>query len=334
MFVVNITRFKNAIEKMEQTSDMKMQVKQAFDICETYVHATVQSNCPKKINCSASSVRFILEHVKQEWTSNLTPVQAYASLKQTITLELATESFPRFTRSPTFYAFLQTKDGKYIHSISQMKAALHFSYKPSDFSAKSLVTMQDIKFIQSLVVDSYEWELQGYNKVKSSTISAYMSHKQFMPDIPWSCNGGMVVKYVATFPYSMEQCAKYRYSMKYILEEDPNFYKFEMLEYLKKDQLPVDSNSSDTMRAVFQFKLPFPLTTLRQLVYTCSYHYDATNRSILQVLKPVEHGVPKNCYDCKDFHAIYFKELDSGRTLFMEIQYVFQKSNPINSLVC
>ena len=124
-------------------------------------------------------------------------MEAFRKVKDAITMELQSESFPRFgelifliyfrfVRSKTFLKYLQSKDSKYISTVSTTKSAQKYVYTDNDF-IDHVVTDNDFDFAQRMIDDDFNWELQAFHKTKSSVVSGYWSYANYMPKVSWVC---------------------------------------------------------------------------------------------------------------------------------------------------
>lgn len=116
----------------------------------------------KQINISGLSLRNMkasFELVSIEERAKQVAAQ-FAILYDVIFLELCTENFPRFVRSKYFVQFLNGMSGKFVEQVGSLAISQNFPYTSADFE-RPVVTDKDFNFFDSLLQDSFDWELQG-----------------------------------------------------------------------------------------------------------------------------------------------------------------------------
>lgn len=159
------------LEKIPFPEQESAATKKALDICCTFLANLTDrgKGVPKEINVGADTLQSVIsaltaneQHkIATKWVSDVkTPSEIYRYVKNTILLELSTESFPRFIRSKTWLDFLRTKDAKFLNTCSTLKTAIKYNYTDHSFR-DHVVTEQDFRFMEQLAMDDFDWELQG-----------------------------------------------------------------------------------------------------------------------------------------------------------------------------
>lgn len=88
----------------------------------------------------------------------LTPNKVFSKVKDSIMLELNSDTFPRFVRSKLWISFLKSKDRDFVNSMGSLKAAMDYAYTDESFH-EHIVTDNDFKFLRRLSEDDYDWDL-------------------------------------------------------------------------------------------------------------------------------------------------------------------------------
>lgn len=191
--------------ELKHTKNESDAVAKAYEICATFIAKEQGHVVPKQINLSAKSVESIVTALQQNgdtkvWknTQHVKTVQElYDKLLDIVTLELASESFPRFVRSKLWLDYLKKNDVKLLQAMSVPRQASKVAYTDADF-VDMVVTDQDFAFMESAAKDSFDWEVQGVFKAKQSTITGYFSFLKYFPQCNWAKQGSLCVKYYLT----------------------------------------------------------------------------------------------------------------------------------------
>jgi hypothetical protein len=144
----------------------------------------VGENAPSEINLSSPAKQQLLQDFQ---SGNVLVVKVFEKAKDVITLELKTDSFPRFIRSSLWFNFLRKQDKNFITQLGVPKAATIYDYTDDDFGKNAIVTDYDFVFAEQMLQDNYGWELITHLKHKNSVCNAFFcAQKNFLPNVSWA----------------------------------------------------------------------------------------------------------------------------------------------------
>lgn len=233
----------------------------------------------------------------------------------------------RFLRSKLWSDYLKKQDKRFLSKFAVSKASLVYDYKNEDFGQEAIVTDADFQFAALLTQDDYDWELQQHTKWDHGHISAYFSHRNYMPKVDWAKNGS-VCKFVGTFPFPFEFVVNALCSMNSIASYENYVKSVQNVDFLsnvearKKYPLQVQQTHRAIGFSEVLIQFPFPCNQIRRSSQTVSALYDPTARRFTYIQKSrasKTEATSKSIIDMHIFTVFQFTELDKNRTMFHQV---------------
>ena len=227
--------------------------------------------------------------------------------------------FPRFIRSDLCLKVI--KEFQKDPNVVEHRQIIDFSYKDDDFKIP-IITDQDVKFMNRLMEDGYDWELVFTDK--KLQMNSFVLNRCYFPNVSFLKNSN-VYKFESIIPFDLEHCIDALCPISELKKYDSAVKKMDLISYLNaeesKKQFP-DEIASKRSNAVFEvlIKLPIPGLSHRKSEDIVSTYYDKDG-SWIRVIKM---GVPSFIKKESDWSKVHKKEIDGKNVSFYAIPGMMQ----------
>ena len=249
---------------------------QTFSIIETFIlpQSEMEVNIGRK---EKEVVMLKYKQLQSQWSESssaiLEPVKIWEIFEEArivIMTELKQDVFPRFIRSQRFISFIQTHDKEFLDKIGlnlgrrisdtvsvssdessgnsttqRKKVTVDYSVRPEfywkNYQADASIhniTQQDVKFVNSLTLDSNIWQLfKVGDKKKGEYFASFVSKQKlsvFKPDSTTErqVNPQKLYKFTGVINHSLEELLFTLTNPAYMMDYDNQLSVVEQLDYL------------------------------------------------------------------------------------------------------
>jgi hypothetical protein len=136
---------------------------------------------PQEINASGFIKKELIEIIDKQleldlWVFDKSPFETFHPIRKLLYCELAHDNFPRFIREKkTEEIYSKYKNDP---EIMVYRTSVQFPYQNKNFE-QSMITDSDFYFSETLLADSYDWDL--FLEIKEPNVKIYNANVDFLP---------------------------------------------------------------------------------------------------------------------------------------------------------
>eukprot|EP01080_Neovahlkampfia_damariscottae_P006404 gene6404-10411_t len=341
--------FMEEVKKLETIILAKEQIQKLSELYETFIKVgakkeiNIYDNVRKKFH---KKLKLQLSKENTEnWILQESPVNVLKPIINSVNHVLFYDVFPRFVRSDNCHKILKKfpKDNR----IWVSKKTLDFQFSNSDFYQQPFISQKDVKFLKSLMFDSFDWNLLNSSKKKDFEAILYSTDVNYLPNVdPFKVPS--TAKFEFVFNHSFETCVLALTSMKSFLHLDPNMKHLKLVNYKEADEFKKEGYIVPDNYAMVEVEadmhFPFPVNEPRKMFYSIGFQYDPKTTTLYRIVKPhlpksinpkmlfdkhkflfkMGTSKPAEELDCRLFFVyslIAIKKLNDDQILFTQINY-------------
>jgi hypothetical protein len=328
-------RCEEILEFLLKSNEIRIKGTWTKEIKNELVENFIMDGSKKELNLSSEIKSYVLDEYSK---SDISFEDLFSELIKNLEKETIADIFPRFIRADNFTKIVPDLiEDKECMKISK---EYEFDFSEEDFS-KPYITKKDCNFFNYLAEDSFlNWD---YIKVKDKTVNAYVSKKDFLPNVALFKNS-WISKLQFVINYSIKDI------LMCLFNKESNFSKMnigknkifvlknytqEELEKLNDDEL---MNQYGSVQIMANCKFPFPLNT-RTLTFTKTLIYDEKNEKLYHFTKfynmekelKIEYNkkmnfkydnIDESTYFSPNIGCSIYSKLSNEKTNVLEIQFI------------